>query len=303
VAREFWVVSDEIRLSCYVMTLNSERRLAAVLNSVRGVADEIVVVDSGSKDQTQEIAADHGARFLCHAFVDFKRQRTFALEQCASLWVLELDSDEVLSTELRDRLLALKASGFRQGTSAPDAFGIRRRWFLLGREVRCFYPSRCPDLPIRLFRKDKVTYNQSRGIHEALSGFQSSRPIEEPILHFTCDSIEQMYAKMELYTTLAAREMAANGERATTLKLILYPWALWFRWYILLGGWRDGRLGLVHGRYVRDTVYQKYLKLKFDHPGRLEAEHAERHLCPNPTLETLKSKEEAETVESGTFVP
>ena len=283
-------MSDEIRLSCYVMTLNSEHRLAAVLKSVMGVADEIVVVDSGSKDQTQEIASEHGARFLCHAFVDFKRQRTFALEQCASLWVLELDSDEVLSNELRDRLLALKASGFRQGATAPDAFGIRRRWFLLGREVRCFYPSRCPDLPIRLFRKDKVNYDQSRGIHEALSGFQSSLPIEEPILHFTCDSIEQMYGKMELYTTLAAREMAVNGERATTVKLLLYPWALWFRWYIILGGWRDGLLGLVHGRYVRDTVYQKYLKLKFDHCWPPDAAKAERHRGPNQLLETTEVK-------------
>ena len=283
-------MSDETRFSCYIMTLNSERRLVALLESVREVADEIVIVDSGSNDRTREIALEYGARFLYHEFVDFKRQRTLAIEQCRNSWVLELDSDEVLSNGLRDRLLALKANGCRDGAAVPDAFGIRRRWFLLGREVHCFYPSRCPDLPIRLFRKDRVNYERSRGIHEALSGFHSSVRIEEPILHFTCDSIEQMYAKMDLYTTLAAREMAANGERATALQLLFYPWALWFRWYIMLGGWRDGQLGLVHGRYVRDTVYQKYLKLKFDHQGPVEAGKAERDLSSKQLLGTTQVK-------------
>jgi len=273
------------------MTLNSERRLAEVLESVVKVADEVVVVDSGSSDRSREIALRYGARFLFHEFVNFRDQRTFAIAECANLWVLELDSDEVLSDALQDRLVALKSNGFRQGDVAPDAFGIRRRWFLMGREVHCFYPSLCPDRPIRLFRKDKVSYQQSRGIHEAIGGFDMPMPIDEPILHYTCDSIQQMYGKMDLYTTLAAREMAADGERASAWKLLLYPWALWFRWYITHGGWRDGIVGMVHARYVRDTVYQKYLKLKFDHSKSAPVVAAEGKPATHSLVATVQVKE------------
>lgn len=271
-------------LSCYVLTFNSERRLAKVLESVQGVADEIVIVDSGSKDRTREIAARFGARFLVHEFVDFKSQRTVAIQQCRNLWVLELDSDEELSAALRERIRALKANDFLQASAAPEAFGIRRRWFLLGREVHCFYPSKCPDQPVRLFRKDRISYERSPGIHEAKDGFRLAIRIEEPILHFTCDSIEQMYGKMDLYTTLAAREMAVRGEQGSAWKLFVYPWALWFRWYVLNRGWKDGWLGLIHGRYVRDTVYQKYLKLSFDHKPEAESTRSDSGMMPVKAL-------------------
>ena len=263
------MVSPPGQLSCYVLTCNSQHRLCEVLSSVQGIVDDLLVVDSGSMDQTRDIAERHGARFLYRSFDDFKRQRAFALAQCTHSWVLELDSDEVVSDALRRRLTLLAANNFCEGGKSPDAFGIKRKWFLLGREIHCFYPSVCPDRPVKLFKKDRITYETGRGIHEGKSGFELAKYIDEPILHYTCDTIEQMYGKINLYTTLAAKEMHQGGEKASLVKLVVYPWILWFWWYIVKGGCKDGLLGLVHGRYVRDTVYQKYLKLRLDFEHRV----------------------------------
>jgi len=252
-------------LSCYVLTRNSERRLREVLSSVQAVADDIVVVDSGSTDGTLDIVREFGVRLAVREFDNFREQREYALSLCRHDWVLELDSDEVVSTELFGRLAALKLNGFALDGRTPDAFGIWREWYLLGKRVHCFYPSRCPDRPVRLFRRSVFGYRSASGVHEALSGRGWVLPIAEPILHYTCDSIDQMYAKINQYSTLAAIEMHRQGKTASWLSIFAYPWLVWFKFYVLNGGWRDGGLGLVHGRYVRDSVWQKLVKLKYDH--------------------------------------
>jgi len=258
-------VSEGRLLSCYVLTRNSERRLREVLSSVQAVADDIVVVDSGSTDGTLDIVREFGVRLAVREFDNFREQREYALSLCRHDWVLELDSDEVVSTELFGRLAALKLNGFALDGRTPDAFGIWREWYLLGKRVHCFYPSRCPDRPVRLFRRSVFGYRSASGVHEALSGRGWVLPIAEPILHYTCDSIDQMYAKINQYSTLAAIEMHRQGKTASWLSIFAYPWLVWFKFYVLNGGWRDGGLGLVHGRYVRDSVWQKLVKLKYDH--------------------------------------
>ncbi|MCM8610800.1 glycosyltransferase family 2 protein [Accumulibacter sp.] len=251
-------------LSCYVLTFNSARRLEGVLASVAEVADDLLVLDSGSSDETQSIAESHGARFLVRQFDNFRDQRQFALSQCLHNWILELDSDEVASPALEARISGLKQTRFSVAGTVPDAFGVRREWFLLGRQVHCFYPSRCPDWPIRLYQRSKVGYQGERTVHEAASGFRSAIRIDAPILHYTCDSIDQMYAKVNQYTTLLARDMHGRGMRVGWFKILVLPWLIWFKFFVLLGGWRDGWLGVVHGRYVRDTVWQKLVKLRYD---------------------------------------
>lgn len=258
------VVNESCLLSCYVLTKDSQRRLREVLSSIQGVVDDIVVVDSGSTDGTLDIVKEFGVRLAVREFDNFREQREYALSLCRHDWVLELDSDEVVSTALAGRLAALKLNGFAPDGRTPDAFGIRREWFVLGRKVHCFYPSRCPDRPVRLYRRSVFGYRSARGVHEALSGRGWVLPIAEPILHYTCDSIDQMYAKINQYSTLAALEMHREGRTSSWLGILVYPWVVWFKFYVLYGGWRDGGLGVVHGRYVRDSVWQKLVKLKYD---------------------------------------
>lgn len=251
-------------LSCYLLTYNSEVGLGGALLSLRQVADEIVVIDSGSTDLTKQIALSAGARVIYRKFEGFSAQRAYAVTQCRYPWVLSIDSDEVVSESLANRILELKRCGFRSETTCPDAFGIRREWYLLGRKIHCFYPSRCPDQPIRLFKKDHVQYSASRHVHENMTAFARSESIDEPIMHYTCNTIDQMYCKLNLYSTLAAKDFIGLGGRSSFLKIMIVPWLLWFRWYVSYGGWRDGRVGLIHARYVRDMAYQKYLKARHD---------------------------------------
>ncbi|HET9148704.1 MAG TPA: glycosyltransferase family 2 protein [Acetobacteraceae bacterium] len=251
-------------LSAYLLTHNSARRLDQVLAAIQDIADEIVIVDSGSSDATRAIAERHGARFVFRRFDTFTLQREFAVSQCSHEWVLSLDSDEVASPALREVLLSLKAAGFRRGGMLPDAYAIRREWYFLGHHVHCFYPSQCPDQPVRLFQRDKAAYIPGRHVHEGMTGFAQALPIEEPLLHYTCDSVDDLYSKLNQYSTLAARDLVAQKVSPGWGKVIIMPILVAAQWYFLRGGWRDGLVGLVHARFVQDMVYQKYLKLKLD---------------------------------------
>ena len=251
-------------LSAYLLTFNSARRLAQVLASIEGVADEIVIIDSGSSDATKDIAARFNARFIFRKFDTFTLQREFAVSQCVHDWVLALDSDEVVSQPLREVLLRLKADGFKRDGIIPDTYAIRREWYFLGQHVHCFYPIDCPDQPVRLFQKAKAIYTPGRHVHENMTGFAQAAPIEAPLLHYTCDSVDDLYAKLNQYSTLAARDLSHQNITSSWAKITVLPLLIAAHWYFRHGGWRDGAAGLVHARFVQDMVYQKYLKLKFD---------------------------------------
>lgn len=254
-------------LSCYVLTYNSERRLREVLASVSGVVDDLVVLDSGSTDATEAIAREFGARFLYRKFDNFVYQKNHAAQLCRHDWVFELDSDEVVSAALAERIAELKANAF-DSAAGIEAFGIRREWFLLGKRVHCVYPSRSPDAPVRIFRKDRVhqatDFSANSRVHHHAVGFSRSRRIDEPLYHYTCDTVEQLYGKLNQYSTLTAADVLSKGGTSSSFKIIVYPWLIWCLYYFAYGGWLDGIVGVIHGRYVRDSVYQKYLKAKYD---------------------------------------
>lgn len=251
-------------LSVYVLTFNSQRRLGQVLAAARLIADELVVLDSGSSDATLDIAAACGARIVYRKFENFRDQRVFGEEQCTHRWILALDSDEVPSDELVAELQSLKANDFVSPDGRrPEGFSIRRDWYFLGRKVRNFYPVRTPEYVVRLFRKDKISAKGSRIIHEIMQyDAEKISEITQPINHYSCDTIDDLYLKMPLYTSLSAKDMYDGGKRASWLNVNVFPWLIWFRWYVVNGSWRDGEAGLILARYARITVYLKYLKLR-----------------------------------------
>lgn len=253
------------QLSCYILTYNSEKYLAAVLAAVNRVADDLVIVDSGSTDRTAEIAERFGARFIYRKFDDFKNQRNFAQDQCLHKWVFNLDSDEVPSEACINAIAELKKVGFREEENGPEAYRIERHWYLLGRKVHCFYPVDSPDFPARLFRKDLVGFRDSSNlVHETISGFTRTEKIPGAVNHYSCDSIAELYGKLNRYTSLAARDLQNRGKKASRAKIWFSPIGAWFKWYIKKGGWKDGFVGYVLGRYAAEYSYQKYLKLKYD---------------------------------------
>ena len=248
------------RISACVIALNEERNLSRARASLKPVADEIVVVDSGSTDRTEAIAREHGARFLIRAWTSYSDQKNFATESASNDWILSLDADEELSTALQTSLLEWK--------SRPPQAGVyeipRRAWYL-GKWI--WHSGWYPDFQRRLYRRDAAKFSGT--IHEALRFEGRPARLHGDLLHYTVQSFAEHEAKVEKYTTLAARQMYAAGNRSWRAAVWLAtPWS-WFQNYFLRGGFLDGYRGALIAQMAARSVRLKYTKL-----GRLVAGEA-----------------------------
>jgi glycosyltransferase involved in cell wall biosynthesis len=243
-------------LSVYILTYNSERHLDEVLAAAKRVADDLLVVDSGSKDTTLAIAARHGARIAHRTFDNFRAQRLFANSLCLHQTVMFFDSDEIASDALIDEVIALKASGF-----SHDAYGVRRDWVVMGRRVHALMPVGCPDYPIRIYHRDKADFTE-HSVHETPIGHESAGRIESPVVHHTFETISELMRKLDLYSDLAATDILAKRKWIGLLwfKQWISPVGAFGKWYFRRGNWRDGRVGLTLAFYAFTYTHRKYRK-------------------------------------------
>jgi glycosyltransferase involved in cell wall biosynthesis len=240
------------RLSVCLITSNEEENLPRVLSSVKGIADEIVVVDCGSKDRTQEIAREGGARVVTRTWTNFAEQKNFAAASASNEWILSLDADEELSSELQSALLAWKD---KEPEFAVYEFA-RRAWYL-GAWVK--HTGWYPDFQRRLFRRDAAQF--SGIIHEALRFEGKPGRLSGDLLHFTLRSVEEHEQKVERYTTLAAQQMFSAGKRSWRAAMWLAtPWS-WFNNYVVCLGFLDGYRGWVISRMAARSTRLKFKKL------------------------------------------
>ena len=243
-------------LSVYILTYNSERHLDKVLTAARRAADDLLIVDSGSRDSTLAIAARHGARIVHRAFDNFRAQRQFANDLCLHETVMFFDSDEVASDALIDEVLALKGRGF-----VHDAYAVRRDWVVMGKLIHALMPVSCPDYPIRIYRRDTL-YFTGHSVHETLMGHASGGRIEAPLVHHTFQNTAEIRQKLDLYTDLAALDLLHKHEPAALLWLkgLTSPIGAFMKWYIRKGNFRDGRVGLILALYGAAYTRRKYRK-------------------------------------------
>jgi glycosyltransferase involved in cell wall biosynthesis len=239
-------------LSACLITLNEEDNLPRVLNSVQGIADEIVVVDCGSTDRTAEIARKYDAKVITRPWTNFAEQKNAASAAASHDWILSLDADEELSPELRDALLAWK----KEEPKFPVYEFARRTWYL-GAWVK--HTGWYPDFQRRLFRRD--TANFSGIIHEALRFEGKPGRLNGHLLHYTVRSFEEHERKVESYTTLAAQQMLMAGKHSWRAAMWLgTPWS-WFNNYVLGLGFLDGRQGWLISRMAARGTWLKFKKL------------------------------------------
>jgi glycosyltransferase involved in cell wall biosynthesis len=239
-------------LSTCLITRDEEHNLPRVLNSVRGLADEIVIVDCGSQDRTVEIARDHGAKVIARPWTNFAEQKNIAAEAASHNWILSLDADEELSTELRDSLLAWKK---QEPKFAVYEFA-RRTWYL-GAWIN--HTGWYPDFQRRLFRRDAAQF--SGIIHEALRFQGKAGRLQGDLLHHTVSSVEEHGQKVERYTTLAAQQMLTAGRRSWRAAMWLAPPWNWFSNYVLRLGFLDGHRGWIISRMAARGTWLKFKKL------------------------------------------
>ncbi len=240
------------RLTATLITFNEEQNLPRALASLADLADEIVVVDSGSTDRTCEMARQHGARVLHRAFADYADQKNFAAAQSSNDWILSLDADEELSPELRKSLWAWK-----QQAPATVAYEFARRASYLGGWIR--HSGWYPDRKVRLYRRDRAHFVGR--VHESLAVDGPVGRLDGELYHYTARTFSEHVAKVDAYTTLAAEQLFAAGRRRWRLAMLLAPpWTL-LHTLILQGGFLDGYRGWLIARMAARYVFLKYRKL------------------------------------------
>jgi glycosyltransferase involved in cell wall biosynthesis len=262
------------QLTVLIPAKNERRNLRPCVESVRAIADEVLVADSGSTDGTQDLARRLGCRLIERELVDFSSFKNWAIPQARHSWVLIVDADERITPEL--------ANEIRQTLANPptdiDAYWIYRDTYFLGHKLR-FGDCR-NDRVLRLLRRDSCRYT-SRRVHEELAvlahsqtaGSTSSEQspgrtarLRGRMLHYTSWTYAHYLAKMNHYTGLAARDMHDRGRRAGFWGMILRPPLRFFQLYVLRGGFLDGLAGLQMAMLVAFAGFLKQARLwELDH--------------------------------------
>jgi len=240
-------------LSAVVITHDEERDVGRCLESLRGVADEVVVVDSGSADRTEEICRAHGARFTRQEWLGYAEQKNLADGLARHDWILSLDADEALSEELRRSILALKARGaIRVGRFA-------RLTNYCGHWVR--HGGWYPDYKVRMFDRRRVRW--AGGPHERLEGFARDEVVtlRGDCLHYSYYTVAEHHRQADHFTTLSAEELFRRGRRAGFLRRHLSPAWKFVVGYVLRLGFLDGAAGFRIAAISAGATRMKYTKL------------------------------------------
>ena len=239
-----------IPLAVAVITRNEETNLPRCLESVAGLAAEIVVIDSGSTDATVAIAKRFGARVEVTDWPGFTAQKNRALAACREPWVLSLDADEVVSPELAAAIRAL----FAQGLPPLQGYWINRRNRYLGAWLRHAWT---PEWRLRLVARASARWAGGR-VHEHLEVAGPTGRLAGDLLHESYQTLDEHLQRTLVYARLGAEDLMARGERFRAHKLLLSPWGRLLRSLIVQQAWRDGWRGLLVAASSMLAAFAKY---------------------------------------------
>lgn len=243
-----------LKLTVCVLTCNSERLLREVLSALSQVADEWIVVDSGSEDLTLEICRSFDIKPIFRSYTTHAEQMNYAISMSSYDWVLCMDSDEILDKATIQFIDQLKNA--RDVPATEKAFRIKRYWYVLGKPVSRLYPVSSPDKPARLFNRQKVCFNDAP-VDDSAEGYAETELIPGHVRHDTFYSIHELFNKANSYTTRLVKYRDINP---SLLKSFTSGIAAFIKWYMLSGAWRDGKIGFVTGVYAGYYTFLKYFK-------------------------------------------
>ncbi|SHK55601.1 Glycosyl transferase family 2 [Selenomonas ruminantium] len=241
------------KLAVIILTRNEEANIGEAMESA-AFADEIVLVDSGSTDRTQELAEKQGAKFVSHPMDEegFAGQRNFALTQTTADWVFYLDADERITPQGREKIRQIVAQ------NAQKTYKVERKNIVFGQLMN--YGVHRPDYVARLFPRTAVKWQGV--VHEGVQTDLPQERLTDVLRHYTYTSWQQYFTKFNRYTTLAAEELAQRGKRTSSLGIIGHAGGAFVKAYILKKGFLDGFLGFVMSFMAMAYALTKYLKLQ-----------------------------------------
>jgi len=242
-----------MKISATVITLNEQRHIRQCLESLQGIADEMIVVDSGSQDATLKIAVELGAKTFVHEWTNYSDQKNFASSLAQHEWILSLDADECLSSSLRQDILQAKES-----STQAVAFEFPRKAFYLGRWIE--HSGWYPDYKVRLFLKHKARW-EGRFVHESLRIDGPVVRLPGDLLHYSCESISEHLRTLDRYTMLAAEDLWHRRKRSGWTPLLGSAFAAFVKTYWLKQGFRDGMQGFVIACFASYYNLVKHAKL------------------------------------------
>lgn len=240
--------------SLVIVAKDAAACLPACIASVPFAA-EVLVVDSGSSDNTVALARELGARLLVQEWLGYGRQKQYAVEQARHDWVLCLDADEALTPELAAAIQA----ALLQPAFAAYRFPRRNRF--MGRDL--VHGAAYPDWCLRLFDRRQARWSfDPVGEQVQLSPGASCGPLAGDLLHDPAEVLEDYLARQNHFSTLAAEHAFARGKGAGSLRLVLGPLLRFLRCYLLRQGFRDGVPGLAYAAIDAFSLFSKYIKLR-----------------------------------------
>jgi glycosyltransferase involved in cell wall biosynthesis len=241
-----------VQLSVVLITKNAASQLEKCLQSCREF-DEIIVVDSGSNDQTIEIAERFGARIVYQPWLGFGPQKQFAVNQAHNDWVLCLDADEWLSITLLNNIKEILS--YPQFT----AYRFARCNKFMGRFLR--HGEGYPDLSLRLFNRQHARWSDD-AVHEYVIADDAVGRIDGDLMHESGEDIAAYLDKQNRYTSLQAQILHRRGKKVPLAKLVFSPLLRFIKFYFFRQGFRDGLPGLVHITIGCMNSFLKYAKLR-----------------------------------------
>jgi glycosyltransferase involved in cell wall biosynthesis len=245
-----------IKLSVVIITYNEEKNIERCLLSVKEVADEIVVLDSFSSDNTPTICQKHLVNFFQHKFDGHIQQKNRAITYATNPYILSLDADEALNEELVNAIRAVKNNFEKEG------YYMNRLTNYCGHWVRhCGW---YPDTKLRLWdsRKGSWTGINPHDKYEMHSGDKNTGHLKGDILHYSYYSVEDHYKQVNYFTDISAKAYFEKGKKAPVFKLYVNPIAKFIDHYLLRLGFLDGKAGFLISKISAYATYLKYKKLR-----------------------------------------
>ena len=238
-------------ISVTIIAQDEADRIGMAIESVRDWVDEVVVVDSGSTDGTQEVAASLGARVIHHDWPGYGQQKRFAEDQSRNDWILNIDADERILPELEAEMTQLFAQG------APDADG-----YFIAIHDRLYCTDRLsaytPYKPVRLYRKSKGRYSTSP-VHDRVQMESGARTatLKGRMAHDSLKSFHHRVDKMNEYTEAQAKDLLARGRKPSSFRILTEFWTAFIVGYFFRGYWRGGLMGYI---YAVNFAYSRFLR-------------------------------------------
>lgn len=244
------------RLSAIVITYNEKDNISDCLESINW-ADEIIVLDSNSEDNTVQISKRYTQNVINTGKISYAQKRNQGIGLAKGDWILWIDADERVTSELRDEILKT----INSEANEFDAYLINRKSFFINKFIR-----RCgwrPDYTLRLFKRSaKIRFNEAP-VHEKVLYSGKKAKLRADLLHYTDKNFEHYLNKLNKYSTLSASELFVNKKKGSMIDIIFRPVFTFFKMYFLKLGFLDGYMGLVLCTLSSFHVFTKYSKLYF----------------------------------------